>query len=75
LITGAVLLFEGKHGQLLSVIDATEITGVRTAAASALATEYMANANTDKLCILGSGHQAKSHIEAITTVRKFSKVW
>jgi len=72
--TGAVLLFEAKHGQLLSITDATEITGIRTAATSALATQYLAIENTKKLCILGSGNQAKKHIEAMILVRKFSKI-
>ncbi len=56
------------------MMDATEITGIRTAAASGLATECLAKSDTAKLCILGSGHQARTHIEAMLSVRKFSQV-
>ena len=52
-----MLLFEAKHGSLLSMQDAIAITAIRTAAASALATEYLANPHNDnhyKLCILGN---------------------
>src|SRR5687767_15893843 len=39
---GAVLLFEVEHGTLLAVMDASSITGIRTAAASGAATRALA---------------------------------
>ena len=72
-----MLLFGAEHGEVLSVQDASEITAIRTAAASAVATDYLANPSNPqgfKLCILGAGVQAKSHIEAMSNVRSFTKV-
>ena len=66
---GLVLLFEGNQGQLLSMMDATEITGIRTAAASAVATEILAKADSKKLAILGTGHQAHTHLQSMLVAR------
>lgn len=76
---GAVLLFETKHGQLQSIMDASSITAIRTAAVSGVATRLLARANAKSLAILGSGVQAKTHLAAmiearpITTVRVWSR--
>ena len=48
LIQGVVLLFESGSGQLASVCDAHEITGLRTAAASAVATKALVEAKQEK---------------------------
>ncbi len=71
---GAVLLFETKHGRLLAIIDASEITAIRTAAASAVATEALANEDAGDLAILGSGVQARTHLEAMRVVRPLHRV-
>jgi ornithine cyclodeaminase len=71
---GAVLLFEDEHGQLLAVIDASSITGIRTAAASGLATRLLARENAGDLALLGSGVQAASHLEAMGVVRNLRRV-
>jgi len=71
---GAVLLFEPAHGQLLAVMDASSITGIRTAAASGLATRLLARENAGDLAILGSGVQAASHLEAMRVVRTLRRV-
>lgn len=71
---GTVMLFDGEHGRLIAVIDATEITAIRTAAASAVATELLAVADASVLAILGSGVQARTHLEAMTHVRPISEV-
>jgi len=91
---GLVLLFDGQNGQMLSMMDATEITGlplssvsqtpaalacdplitailtrsplkqgIRTAAASAVATDLLAKQSSTKLAILGVGHQAHTHLQ------------
>jgi len=74
---GAVLLFETGHGQLLSIMDASSITAVRTAAVSGLATRLLARENADTVAILGTGVQARTHLEAMLTVRpvKSIRVW
>ena len=71
---GAVLLFEAKHGRLLAVIDATSVTAIRTAAVSAVATRALARADAGDLAILGSGVQARTHLEAMRCVRKIRRV-
>jgi len=71
---GAVLLFEAKHGCLLAIMDATEITAIRTAAVSGLATKLLARDDAHDLAILGSGTQARTHLEAMLLVRKITRV-
>src|SRR5438093_6160878 len=66
---GAVLLFEATRGQLLAVVDASEVTAIRTAAVSGLATRLLARPDADDLAILGSGTQARTHLEAMSVVR------
>ncbi|MGH7556812.1 MAG: ornithine cyclodeaminase family protein, partial [Gemmatimonadota bacterium] len=60
---GTVLLFEAERGRLLAVIDASSITAIRTAAASAVATRALAREDAGDLAILGTGVQARSHLE------------
>jgi len=74
---GAVLLFETVYGQLLSIVDADEITAIRTAAVSGLATKLLARDVASTLAILGSGVQASQHVEAMLSVRKINsiKIW
>jgi ornithine cyclodeaminase len=74
---GAVLLFESTHGQLLAIVDADEITAIRTAAVSGLATKLLARDVLSTLAILGSGTQAQRHVEAMLSVRKIKsiKIW
>lgn len=71
---GAVLLFETQHGQLLAIIDATEITAIRTAAVSGVATRLLARENAQHLAILGSGVQAHSHFAAMLNARNIQTV-
>ena len=71
---GAVLLFETKNGRLLAMIDASEITAIRTAAASGVATRLLARASAGDLAILGSGVQARSHLEAMLVAREIKRV-
>ena len=74
---GAILLFESTHGKLLSIVDADEITAIRTAAVSGLATKLLARDSISTLAILGSGTQARQHVEAMLCVRKINsiKIW
>ena len=71
---GAVMLFDTTHGQLLAIIDASEITAVRTPAASAVATEILAREDATDLALLGSGTQARGHLEAMLLVRPIHRV-
>jgi len=69
-----ILLFRPETGEPLVTMDGRLITEMRTAAVSAVATDYLARADTPLLAILGSGVQAQSHLEALRMVRKFREV-
>lgn len=71
---GAVLLFELEHGRLLSIMDATSITAIRTAAVSGVATRLLAREDAGDLAILGSGVQAGTHLAAMRAVRPIHRV-
>ncbi len=71
---GAVMLFETRHGRPLAIIDATEITAIRTAAVSGVATKLLAREDAGNLAILGSGTQAIKHLEAMLLARKIGRV-
>jgi alanine dehydrogenase len=71
---GAVLLFEEERGTLIAVLDATAITGIRTAAVSGLATELLARPDAADLAILGAGTQALTHVEAMLAVRPIGRI-
>ena len=71
---GAVLLFESDRGRLLAVIDATSITAIRTAAVSGVATRLLSGVDAGDLAIIGSGVQARTHLEAMMLVRKVRRV-
>jgi ornithine cyclodeaminase/alanine dehydrogenase-like protein (mu-crystallin family) len=69
-----VLLFRAETGEPLVVMDGRLITEMRTAAASAVATARLARTDASVLAILGSGVQARSHLEALRLVREFREV-
>jgi ornithine cyclodeaminase/alanine dehydrogenase-like protein (mu-crystallin family) len=71
---GAVLLFDTAHGRLLAMMDATEITAIRTAAVSGVATRLLARPDAATLAILGSGVQARTHLEAMLEARAIADV-
>jgi ornithine cyclodeaminase len=71
---GVVILFDAKHGQPLMIFDALEITAIRTAAASAVATQVLSRKESTTLAIIGSGEQAKRHIEAMLLVRNIKQI-
>jgi ornithine cyclodeaminase/alanine dehydrogenase-like protein (mu-crystallin family) len=71
---GLVVLFDTEIGVPLAVMDAAELTAIRTAAASAVATRALARQEASHLAILGTGDQAVTHLEAISNVRKLQTV-
>jgi len=71
---GVVMLLDAEHGQPLMIFDASEITAIRTAAASALATALLSRENSKLLAIIGSGEQAQRHIESIRLVRNIEQI-
>jgi ornithine cyclodeaminase/alanine dehydrogenase-like protein (mu-crystallin family) len=71
---GLVLLFEAKHGQPVALLDGAQITAIRTAAASGLATRILARPDAGDLALLGAGEQARSHLEAMLAVRALRRI-
>lgn len=71
---GFVALFDPATGETVALLHAGEITAIRTAAASAAATEVLARADAHRLAILGYGEQALTHARAMALVRRLSGV-
>jgi ornithine cyclodeaminase/alanine dehydrogenase-like protein (mu-crystallin family) len=69
-----IQLFRPETGEPLVTMDGRLITEMRTAAVSAVATDLLARSDASILAILGSGVQARSHLEALGLVRTFSEV-
>ncbi|XP_044289763.1 ketimine reductase mu-crystallin isoform X1 [Varanus komodoensis] len=69
-----VLLFDPSNGTLKAVMDGSVITAKRTAAVSAIATKLLRPADSEVLCILGSGVQARSHYEIFMEIFSFKEV-
>ncbi len=71
---GFVLLFESENGKPLAIVDADEITAIRTAAVSGLATKLLSREVPSTLAMLGSGIQAWQHVDSMVCVRKIESV-
>src|SRR2546429_1022327 len=69
-----IFLVDPETGVPLAVMDGTLITEMRTAAVSAVATKLLASPDAKILAILGSGVQARSHVEALRLVRRFEEI-
>jgi ornithine cyclodeaminase/alanine dehydrogenase-like protein (mu-crystallin family) len=72
-----IFLVDPRTGTPLAIMDGRLITEMRTAAVSAAATKLLAAPDSKILAILGSGVQARSHVEALGLVRPFEyvRVW
>jgi ornithine cyclodeaminase/alanine dehydrogenase-like protein (mu-crystallin family) len=73
-IHGIVVLFDYDAGVPISVMDGAEITAIRTAAASGLATRLLAREDARTLGMLGTGVQAVTHLDAMVSVRPLQSV-
>jgi ornithine cyclodeaminase/alanine dehydrogenase-like protein (mu-crystallin family) len=71
---GVVMLFGVTHGEPLAILDATAITAIRTAAASAVATDALARGDAGDLALIGCGTQAQTHLAAMAAVRPLRRV-
>jgi ornithine cyclodeaminase/alanine dehydrogenase-like protein (mu-crystallin family) len=70
----AISLFDPLTGELTAVMDGRLITEMRTAAVSAISTKYLARPGARVLAILGSGVQARSHLEAMKLAGPFAEI-
>jgi thiomorpholine-carboxylate dehydrogenase len=69
-----IFLIDPQTGTPLAIMDGRLITEMRTAAVSAAATKLLAKRDAKVLAILGSGVQARSHVEALRIVRPFEEI-
>jgi ornithine cyclodeaminase len=71
---GSVLLHETQTGRPLAIVHAGAVTAIRTAAVSALAARILSNPRASRLALLGSGTQARTHLEAMRAIRPIAQV-
>lgn len=74
----SIALLDAETGALEALMDGRYITEARTAAVSAVSTRHLANPTRETvLAIIGSGVQARSHLEAMACVRSLRdvRVW
>ena len=69
-----IVLLDPMTGELLSIMDGRFITEARTAAVSAVSVRHLAHRDASRLAIIGSGVQARSHLEAVALVRDLREV-
>lgn len=71
---GLVVLFDPESGAPVCVVHAGEVTAIRTAAASAVATDVLSRPEAKSLALLGYGEQARTHARAISNVRALESI-
>lgn len=71
---GAMVLFEAETGGAVAMMDASLLTAIRTAAASAVATRALARPDAAHLAIVGTGEQAEHHLDAMMCVRPICRL-
>lgn len=71
---GLVILFDADSGEPVCAVHAGEVTAIRTAAASAVATDALARSDARRLAILGYGEQAATHARALREVRRLEEI-
>jgi ornithine cyclodeaminase/alanine dehydrogenase-like protein (mu-crystallin family) len=69
-----IVLLDAMTGELLAIMDGRYITEARTAAVSAVSVKQLARDDAARLAIIGSGVQARSHLEAIASVRPLREI-
>lgn len=70
---GSVMLFSAENGELMALMNASAMTAIRTAAVSGVATQLLAREDAGELAIIGTGIQARAHIEAMACARPIKR--
>ncbi|MGB5895750.1 MAG: ornithine cyclodeaminase family protein [Ignavibacteriaceae bacterium] len=73
-IHAIMILLDAENGEPLALLDAENLTAIRTGAASGLATKLLSNTNSSVAAIFGAGIQARYQLRAICEVRNIKKV-
>ncbi len=71
---GLMVLYDEDGLMPVALLDGAHITAIRTAAASAVATDILANKDAKVLTIIGTGEQAESHALALNRIRAFTEI-
>jgi ornithine cyclodeaminase len=71
---GVVVAYDGATGAVSCIADAEPVTMIRTACATAAATDALARANAEVLAVFGTGIQAEAHLRALPLVRPFREI-
>lgn len=71
----STVLFDPETGRASALVSANYLTGVRTGAASAIATKYLSRPDSTVLGIIGTGAQSVYQLRATLAVRPISKVY
>ena len=74
-IQGVLVLFDASNGRPLAVMDSMAITTLRTAAASAVAANFLARREAHTATFVGCGVQARAHVAAISAVRELERAF
>ena len=71
---GVVVAYDGQTGAVSCIADAEPVTKIRTACATAVATDALARADAEVLAVFGTGVQAEAHLRALPLVRPFREI-
>ncbi|WP_370423584.1 ornithine cyclodeaminase family protein [Streptomyces sp. QH1-20] len=71
---GVVVVFDPETAQPLAMMEGAAVTALRTAAASAVATDALARPDAGDLALIGAGTQARSHLLALNEIRRIHRI-
>ena len=74
-IQGVIVLYDADNGRALAVLDSIEITVKRTAAATAVATKYLARMSSSVATICGCGRQSRAQLRALHLMLPLKKIY
>ncbi|CCG04283.1 ornithine cyclodeaminase family protein [Blastococcus saxobsidens] len=71
---GLVILFDPENGTPVCLLDGSEFTAMRTAVCSAVAARRLARADASRMAVIGSGAQARGHVQVLSSVLDVDEV-
>ena len=74
-IQGLVCLFDAENGQPLALLDSTELTALRTAAATGVAAKHLARPDSTTATVVGCGRQGKAQLRALGRVLQLGRAF
>ena len=74
-IQGLVCLFDGENGEPLALLDSTELTALRTAAATGVAAKHLARPDSTTATVVGCGRQGKAQLRALGRVLQLGRAF